>query len=243
MKDHVVVCGYGRIGRRVVDDLRNNGETCVVIEKDPVKIETLKSLFVPCVTGDATDPTALGAAAIDAARVLVVALPEFGPSMLVTLLARKSNDRVRIIARCDEDIDHQGLIVAGANQVVSPLELVAERMALSAIDPNALGYVQIDGSDGHWLRVDQLHVKEGCILCDHSVSDNPAFSEFDLLLVGIRKATGQMLFKPRSSERFEAGDTLVVVGTPPKLVMLKQLMKQTLPGSASHAAVAVKARS
>jgi voltage-gated potassium channel len=142
-------------------------------------------------------------------------------------LARKANEKVRIIARCDQDVDHQGLRVAGADWVVSPLEMVAERMALSAIDANALGYVRIEGDSGQWLRVDQMQIVQGSILCDHTVSDNPVFAEFDLLLVGIKKASGEMLFKPRSSERFEAGDTLVVVGTSVKLGMLKQMLKQT----------------
>jgi voltage-gated potassium channel len=233
MKNHIIVCGYGRIGRRVIDDLRHNGETSVVIEKDDVKIEALKSQLVPCVQGDAIDPSVLSQARIESAASLVVALPDHAAAMLVTLLARKANPGLRIIARCDADVDHQALRAAGADLVVSPLEMVAERMALSAVDPNALGYVRIEGQSGQWLRVDQMELPQGCILTNHSVSDNPVFAELDLLLVGLRKASGQMLFKPRSSERFEAGDTLIVVGSSVNLGGLKQLLK---PGSASPSA-------
>lgn len=241
MKNHIVVCGYGRIGRRVVADLRHNGETSVVIEKDPAKIEALKSQFAPCVEGDAIDLGVLRQAGIDAADSLVVALPDHAACMLVTLLARKANPGLRIIARCDADVDHQALRAAGADQVVSPLEMVAERMALSAVDSNALGYVRIEGQSTQWLRVDQMAITEGCVLTSHSVSDNPVFAELDLLLVGLRKASGEMLFKPRSSERFEAGDTLIVVGSSVNLGALKQMLKQGASAPKTRATTRAKA--
>jgi len=243
MKNHIVVCGYGRIGRRVVADLKHNGETSVVIEKDPVKIEALKAQFAPCVEGDAIDASVLSQAKIEAASSIVVALPDHAACMLVMLLARKANPGLRIITRCDADIDHQALRAAGADQVVSPLEMVAERMALSAIDPNALGYVRIEGQAGQWLRVDQMALPEGCVLTNHSVSDNPVFAELDLLLVGLRKASGQMHFKPRSSERFEAGDTLIVVGSSVNLGALKQMLKQGAPAPNARAGARTASKS
>jgi voltage-gated potassium channel len=243
MKDHIIVCGYGRIGRRVVEDLRQNGESWVVIENEPGKVAHLQSQCLPYVDGDATDFSALRAAGIEQAAALVVALPDHSAGMLVTLLSRKANQRLRIIARCDQDVDHQALRAAGADLVVSPLEMVAERMALFAIDPNALGYVRIEGDTGQWLRVDQMQIPSGSVLCDHSVSDNSVFAEFDLLLVGIKKASGPMLFKPRSAERFEAGDTIVVVGASAKLGALKQLLRESsaTPGSRPDARTAARA--
>jgi voltage-gated potassium channel len=243
MKNHVIVCGYGRIGRRVVEDLRHNGEAAVVVEKEPEKIDALKSNLIPCVSGDAIDLSVLRQAGIDQAASLVVALPDHAAAMLVTLLARKANEHVRIIARCDADVDHQALRAAGADLVVSPLEMVAERMALSAVDANALGYVRIEGDSGQWLRVDQVLIVKGSILCDHTVSDNSVFAELDLLLVGIRKASGNMLFKPRSSERFETGDTLVVVGTSVNLGALKQMLRSTTLESNGRAGVRVASQS
>jgi voltage-gated potassium channel len=223
MKEHHIVCGYGRVGRRVVDELRRRHKKIVVIESAPALQEQMNESKIAFVPGDATEDKALEAAGIQAARCLVVSLPNQADNVLITLTARQMNPSLRIVARADEDGADKKLRLAGADAVVCPHETGGMRMAIASVSPNVLDFMEIAGGDDSGIGVDEINIDQGSELCGTTLRDSPISSKLGLTVVALRKAGGTMRFNPDASEQMDANDILIVIGPPDKLGTLREL--------------------
>ncbi|GAB4316171.1 MAG: potassium channel protein [Candidatus Zixiibacteriota bacterium] len=223
MKDHYIVCGYGRVGKRVVDELLRRGKKVVVIEDDPDRQEELSDANIPFVPGDASDDKVLQNAEISRAEGLIVAIPSQANNVLIVLTARQLNPELRIVGRGDEDSAKQKILRAGADAVVCPHEAGGIRMAIAGVSPNVLDFMQIAGGDETEIRIDEIRVGEGSKLCGSTLKDSPIRSQLGLIVIGIRKAGGRMRFNPDATERLDAGDIIIVIGANDKLGTLREL--------------------
>jgi CPA2 family monovalent cation:H+ antiporter-2 len=120
LRQHVVVCGYGRIGRELVQEITRRGFRCVVIEHNPYLVDELQRLDIPRVYGDATNPAVLNACALSEARVLAVTLPDPAAAELIMAHVSRLNSRLDVIVRGRAREDYAALIGAGAAEVVQP---------------------------------------------------------------------------------------------------------------------------
>lgn len=223
MKDHFIVCGYGRVGRRVVGELRRRNKKIVVIESSPNLQDQLTEEKVPFVPGDATEDKTLEAAGIAEAQCLIVSLPNQADNVLITLTARQKCPRLRIVARADEDGADKKLRLAGADAVVCPHETGGMRMAIASVSPNVLDFMQVAGGDEGGIRIDELQIAEQSELCGSTLRDSPIRSKLGLTVVALKKADGTMRFNPDASEQISANDILIVIGPPDKLGTLREL--------------------
>jgi len=223
MKDHYVVIGYGRVGRRVVDELRRRNKKLVVIESEPRLQDQMTEEKIPFVPGDATEDKTLEAAGIRDAQCLVVSLPNQADNVLITLTARQMCSGLRIVARADEDGADKKLRLAGADAVVCPHETGGMRMAIASVSPNVLDFMQVAGGDEGGIRIDELQIAEKSELCGSTLRESPIRSKLGLTVVALKKADGTMRFSPDASERIEANDILIVIGPPDKLGTLRDM--------------------
>jgi len=214
MDGHVIVCGYGRIGRVVIADFLREGIEAVVVEKDPEVVALLQEREIPHVCGDATDDDTLLAAGIVRARALATCLTQEAANVYVTLTARQLSPSLYIVARADESRHIQRLERAGANQALIPHLYGGRRMAQCILRPNVVNFLEIAvRGDVLDLQMEELQIGPNSRLAGKNLADSPIRADYDLIVIAITKRDGTMLFNPGHATVLEEGDTLILVGS------------------------------
>jgi voltage-gated potassium channel len=228
MEDHLVICGYGRIGRRIVRDLQGSGKPFVVVEEDEERIETLRGEQVPCIEGDARDEERLRAAGVERARSLLLTLPEDATTVFVTLTAREitraPNHDLFIVARTNDHRNRSKLLTAGADKVVAPLEVGADRMAQVVMRPNVDQFMEeVLHTGALGLQMDEVHVHEDAPLAGRTLAESQFRQQFEAVVIAVIKPDeDDMNFNPRAQMKIQAGDILIVLGNPEMIHRLEQ---------------------
>lgn len=230
MTDHVIICGAGRTGRQVAQELEAAECGYVIIERDPARVAALDEYLDDphVVEGDAThDHTLLDAGLADA-KGLITCLSADGDNLYVCLSARELAPNVTIVARAYEEESMEKLYRAGASQVVSPNVSSAIRMASVLLRPSVVSFVDIaTRSPGFALRMEQLSVGaksrvDGLTLAEARIPDQTG-----LVVIAIRKPGsdgGDFVFNPSAQTRVEAGDEVIVLGGEEQLARLRAFM-------------------
>lgn len=226
MADHFIVCGYGRMGRIVCKELAAKPAAFVVVERDPDALRNLEEDQFPCVEGDATEDTILIEAGIQRARGLVAALSTDSDNVYVVLSARELNPNLLIVARAEDDRSERKLLHAGATRVVSPYVIGGHRMAHSLLRPAVLDVIDLAT---HYrsieLQIEEVSVAKGGFGDGLSVRDSGIREALGIIVIAIKKPSGEMLFNPAADVRLEAGDRLVVMGQTNSLRELERKMQ------------------
>lgn len=215
MQDHYIICGYGRIGKRVAADLQNAGKAFVVLERDEELVQTMQAAGIPAMTGDAEDEDTLRRAGIENAQGLITLLPIDSDNVFVTLVARELNPKLFILARTNNSKNRRKLLQAGAAQVVAPSDVGADRMAQVILRPNVDRFMaQVMKSSDLGLMMEEVPVEKGARLAGKSLAEARFRQQFDAIVITIIKgSTGAMKFNPGPKDRIEAGDVLIVLGS------------------------------
>jgi voltage-gated potassium channel len=219
LKDHVIVCGFGRIGLMLAKDLAAGGAPFLVLERDEKRMAEAQALGYLSMAGDATDEAALMSAGIDRARVLATVLPDDAANVFITLSARSLNPSLKIIARGEAPSTENKLRQAGADQVVMPTHIGAERIAEMILYPDA---ARLRGSkpiqdlermlQDLGLDLDTAAVHEKSAAVGLSVGELERRGAGDFFVVRIERRGGAILPRPGAEVRIEAGDGLLLVG-------------------------------
>ncbi|MGD9608710.1 MAG: TrkA family potassium uptake protein [Desulfovibrionaceae bacterium] len=222
---HVIICGYGRIGSIVSRELAAENVPSVVIESNPEVVRLLSEQSVPYVAGDATDDEALLAAGLLRAKTLVAALSQESANVYVTLTARQLNPGIRIVARADAQGHIQRLTRAGADQVLVPHLYGGVRMAQSVLRPTVTSFLELAGPGGDIdLQMEELQVTETSDIVDQNLIEARIRPRFNLIVIAVKKASGEMIFNPQPQSVLEAGDTMILVGKKDGLDGLRELL-------------------
>lgn len=213
LKGHTIVCGYGRIGGIVAREIIAEGHDVVVVERGQDLIEELQQKYILYVAGDATKDEVLLAAGLKNAKSLVSALTDESANVYVTLTARQLNPDIYIVARSDSPDHSQRLTRAGANQVLFPHLYGGIRMAQSVLRPTVLGFMDLAmRGDIEDLQMEQLTLSPESPVAGKNLIDSQLRQRFNVIVIGIKKPDGKLLFNPQSQLVLEAGDTLILVG-------------------------------
>jgi voltage-gated potassium channel len=225
MKGHTIVCGYGRIGGIVAREIIAEGHDVVVVERGQELIEELQQKNIHYVAGDATKDEVLLAAGLKNAKSLVSALTDESANVYVTLTARQLNPDIYIVARSDSPDHSQRLTRAGANQVLFPHLYGGIRMAQSVLRPTVLGFMDLAmRGDIEDLQMEQLTIATESSVAGKDLIESQLRQRFNVIVIGIKKPDGKLLFNPQPQVVLEAGDTLILVGGKQNLAeMQKQL--------------------
>jgi voltage-gated potassium channel len=222
LRDHYVICGYGRMGRIISRELKEKGVRFVVIEKS---LETLQEREdVLAVTGDATNDHTLKEAGIERARGLISVLPTDAENLFVVLSARGLNPDLFIVARAVDEGAEQKLLRAGADKVVSPYHIGGIRMAYTVLRPAVVEFIEFATKTGNIeLRMEEVSIGEESKLVGMSLDECGFGRDLGIIIVAIKRATGDMKFNPTSRSSIKAGDTLIAIGEASKLKVLEDI--------------------
>ncbi|WP_420456561.1 potassium channel family protein [Rubrivirga sp.] len=216
LSDHYVVAGFGRIGHRVTRDLVSADRDVVVIDQQDDQAAQLDALGLPFVQGNAEEEATLRAAGIERAAGLVLVLPQDAANVFVALTAREiAGDALFIVARTNEQTSLNKLVRAGADKVISPPEIGADRIAQTILRPRVDRFMeQVLGVKALDVDLEEVTVEAGSLLDGRSLATVDFRRQFDAVVVGVlRGASGEWRFNPDPKLPLEAGDALIVLAT------------------------------
>jgi voltage-gated potassium channel len=226
LKNHYVLCGYGRIGSFIAKAFDRENVPFVVVEKDPERIKLLDEDGFTYVEGDATDDQILISAGVGRARCLVAATGSDANNLYITLSARALNPSIYILSRAADEAAERKLLTAGANRVVSPYLIGAARMLNAVLRPNIVEFVDLVVERKHLeLQLEEITVEDASRFKGKPLRESGIRREFGLIVVAIKKAGGDMIFNPSSETLIEKGDCLIMLGEKKQLGMLGKLVR------------------
>ncbi len=225
LKDHYIVCGYGRMGRALTRFLIQKYLNVVVIEQNEARVPIMNDDGVLYLLGPANDEDMLTRAGIARARGIMTVVGTDADNVFMVLLAREMNPDIFIVARAILNSSKRTLLAAGADKIVSPYDLGARRMAHAVLRPTVIEFLEMAFADeSAEIEVEELRVTAKSPLIDTCLIDTNIRRDFDVIIITIKKADGQMVFNPGADSCLEAGDILVVVGLAVRIRRLERLL-------------------
>lgn len=213
IKDHFILCGYGRIGSIIAAELHQQGVPLAVIERDPARVRAAIDGGWLAIEADASREEVLAHAGIHRARGLIAAVGTDAENVFTVLTARVMRPDLFIIARVESDDAEHKLRRAGADRVISPYQIGATHMVQTALRPAVVDFVQLATSSERLdLSMEQVHITDDSALANHSIVDAGIRQKFGVIVVGIKRAGGSMEFNPPPEAVMRPGDELVVLG-------------------------------
>ena len=232
MTGHVIVCGFGRVGRNLAQYLAGAGDDVVVIERNPERATAAEDT-AGVVRGDATSDEVLREAGIDRARVLVTALNTDAENLFVTLTARGLREDLFIVARARVESSEAKLAQAGADRVVNPQGIGGARMAAFVLQPHVAEFLDVVMHDGSLeFRLAEVPVPDGSPLASKSLREAHIRDSTGALILALRDAEGEFTTNPTPETVLAAGQILIAIGTEAQLKALTDAVRSQMgPGS------------
>ena len=227
IKDHYIICGYGRMGQAIAEELRARKAPYVVVENNPQQLPKLiaeKSLFIE---GDATDENVLISAGVERAKGLITVAPSDADNTFIVLTAKGLNPNLFIVARSIKVEDEPKLRRAGADRVMSPYILGGKRMAWAVLRPTVVDFLDsVIGSESLQLEIGEATVTAISEFAGSTIRESGIREKSGATVIGVRTKTGALTSSPSPDIRIQEGDILVVVGTPGQIESLQRMTEK-----------------
>jgi voltage-gated potassium channel len=215
LKDHYIVCGYGRVGRGAAEELKAAGVPFVVIDNNDDRVESAMKLGLVAVYGDCTRDEALRDVGIDRAAGLIATLKTDADNLFLVLSARTLNAKLHITARVSEGEAENKMRRAGADAVFAPYTITGARMAQALLRPHVHQFI---------VGIEQVVVSSSSRFAGKSLEQTGFRRDLGIIVLAIKKADGKMQFNPPADAAVMAGDFLIVMGENPNLRKLEHLL-------------------
>jgi voltage-gated potassium channel len=223
LRDHIIICGFGRVGQQVADELSQAKLTFVLVDSEPSRIAEAARLGLIVMEGDATDEDVLQAVGVERAHTLVTALPGDAENVFIALTSRNLNKNLRIIARGEERRSLKKLVQAGADRVVLPAAIGAHRIAAMIVRPTTQELLDLVTERSVLeVEIDELRVEPESFLVGKNVGEIDASRRLGLLIVAVKTSGGRMVFNPRFDYTLGVGDVVVAMGGVQDLARFKR---------------------
>ena len=211
LRDHFVLCGYGRVGTTVAQQLRRAGQQLVVVDILPESLERARRDGYLIVEGDATDDATLKEAGIERARGLITTIDSDALNVYVILAARAFNPEMLVVGRASTASAEARLAQAGAHHVVSPYTMAGRRLAQLAVRPRVVQFIDAALEEGELaFSIEEIEVAPGGALESRSVGQ---LREEGLFVLAIVPGPGRYEPHPGDDRRLQAGEGLIVSGS------------------------------
>lgn len=225
LRDHYIICGYGRVGRGAAEELNRAGVRFLVIDNTEDRVtRAIKDGFI-AVLADATRDDTLREAGIDRAAGLIATLASDADNLFVTLSAKTLNSKLALCARVAEEESEQKMRRAGADHVFAPYNITGHRMAQAMLRPHVSQFIDFTTQNmGLNVGMEQLSVADDSEFVGWTLAQMRVRSELGVIVLAIRKADGGMQFNPPADAVISQGDFLIVMGEQASLRNLEQLL-------------------
>jgi voltage-gated potassium channel len=232
MKDHYIVCGYGKTGKHVLEELLKKGAEVVIIESDSEKNEKLKEIYSNKyihLDADATDDAVLLQAGIKRAKILISVLSTDAENLFVTLSAKDLNKDIKIITRVTETNSTEKFKKAGADYIVSPIEIATERIvSIATTTSEFFNFVEFAGGREELkdYKFGLVEIKEGSDLNGKTYREANIPQRTNLVVIGFYSTSSELQVNPKADNLIQLDDKLLVFGTDVQIDNLKKIAKQ-----------------
>ncbi len=227
LKDHYIICGYGRVGRGAATELQRAGVPFVVVDISPERAEMAMLSGMLAVAADSTRDEVLRQVGIDRARGLVAALATDADNLFVLLSAKGLNPRIYVAARAAEEGAEAKMRRAGADAVFAPYSITGHRLAQSMLRPHVVQFLDFTTNDiGMDIAIEQVRVSEQSEMVSRSIRDMQIGRDVGVIVMAIRKGDGKMMFNPTADTTVAGGDYLIVMGRQENLDTLEALLAE-----------------
>jgi voltage-gated potassium channel len=224
LRDHFIICGFGRVGRKAADEFVASGQPFVVLDFSADAVAAAQELGVLFLEGRGAEDEDLDRAGIEHAKGLLASADSDSENVYITLSARARRADMMIVARASNAEAERKLTLAGANRVVQPYSSAGTEMAKLALKPQVAAFLEIVSSHaGPDLRFEEIEVGDDCAQAGRSIRELRIRKETGAVIVALRKPDGSFDTTPNPDVRFEVGDVLIAIGTEPELQLLEEM--------------------
>lgn len=231
LEGHVILCGFGRVGRGAADELQRTCAKFVVVDHDEDRVERAIKAGMLAVLADASRDETLRDVGIGRAKGLIATLASDADNLFLVLSAKTLNPTLNLSARVSEESSSEKMRRAGANFVFAPYNTTGHRMAQALLKPHVQQFIDFTtgqsiglGEGMENVGIEQVLVGERSPAAGRSLSEMPIRRETGVIVLAIRKPTGEMSFNPPAEARLSGGDHLIAMGAPEGLRKLEQLL-------------------
>lgn len=225
LKDHTIVCGYGRLGEEIAEQLLTAGDQVVIVDPNEEAAVAAQERGLLFVLGDASNEDALAIAGIKKAKALAIATPNDAVNTYVALTARDLNPTLHILARASDESAGKRICRAGANRAVSPYRVGGQRMAAMLLRPEVTEFLELAQlSDFPDFIIEQLEMCKGSKLAGQSLREGRYNAEYRVMVLSMKHDGGDTRFSPNPDLPVNPGDILIVAGHRASLERLKAVL-------------------
>ncbi len=212
MNNHYIVCGYGRIGKDVSQNLINAGKSVVVVDRQPVLKSELEKYQIPVVVGDASHEEILLKAGIDTAKGLVSAVTSEAENVFITMTARDINPELFIISRFEEPATQKKLARAGADKVINPYQIGSDKISHIILKPTISKILDFAQQRGQFeLNIEELEISSKNPLIGQTLRDCGIRNKHNIIIIAIEKKAGNIITNPGPEYVFQEKDRIVMI--------------------------------
>lgn len=223
LNQHIIVCGYGRLGSVICQELHSMGKPFVVIDKDPEIIEKLSETSFKYLEADATDDEVLIKAGIEKAKILITVLATDAQNLFTTLSARQINPNILILARYENENSRSKLIKAGANKTINPHKIGGNKAVQIVMRPNVTDILDLATSEQSIdLSMEEIILRPDSDIVGKPLKDTGIREKYDTILISIKRKDGKQLFNPPVDTILEERDIMIVIGPPDKVKQMAE---------------------
>jgi len=225
LKDHVIVCGFGRNGKQAAQKLLDYKEPFVIIEKDESVVERITDDNMLIIIGNANEDEILIKAGIERARSIICALPSDADNLFIVLSARQINGKLKIISRATEETSSRKLKLAGADNVIMPDKIGGDHMASLVVVPDLVEFLDnltVSGEEDS-INVEQVPFEKICIDGkEHAIMDLDLRRKTGCSIIGYKSPNGEYIVNPEPSLVIKKDSKLILIGRPNQIEKLKE---------------------
>ena len=224
LENHYIVCGYGRMGKVICNELKARGVSFVVVEKEQQELDVDDDSLI--IYGDATRDELLKNVGIEKAKGLISVLDSDAQNLYVVLSARGLNNDLFIVARANEEGADYKLTRAGADKVVSPYHIGGLRIAHTIFKPTVVDFLELTAKAGNMeIQIEEVVVEEASLLAGKTIKEADVRAKNWVVIVALKKENKKILFNPRADVRIEVGDKVAVIGEPEHFIQFEKMAR------------------
>ncbi|PMP98128.1 MAG: potassium channel protein [Thermodesulfobacterium geofontis] len=222
LKNHYIICGYGRMGKILSKEFKANKVNFVVIEKFEENVKDEEGILY--LIGDATKDEILKEAGIERAKGIISLLPSDAENLYVVISARFLNPKIYIVARATDEEAKNKLKMAGANKAICPYHIGGLRIANTVLRPNVVDFLEFaTRSEFTEIQIEEISISKNSKLVGKTLKDAQIGREFGIIVIGIKRADGKIEFNPSADTVIEVDDILIVIGKAQNLFEFSQV--------------------